>query len=87
VAPKEVENVLMEVEGVKEAAVVGVPDALLGQAVKAFVVLEQGADLTVKHLQLACQRRLETFMVPKFIQLVGDLPKTSTGKIKKTDLV
>jgi acyl-CoA synthetase (AMP-forming)/AMP-acid ligase II len=86
VAPKEVEAALLTVEGVKEAAVVGVPDELLGQAVKAFVVLEAGASLTAKDLQKACQARLENFMVPKFVELVPELPKTDTGKIKKTGL-
>jgi acyl-coenzyme A synthetase/AMP-(fatty) acid ligase len=86
VAPKEVENALMNVTGVKEAAVIGVPDEILGQAVKAFVVLEAGATLDERQLQRECQQRLENFMVPKFITLVPELPKTSTGKIKKTGL-
>jgi acyl-CoA synthetase (AMP-forming)/AMP-acid ligase II len=86
VAPKEVENVLMNIPGVKEAAVVGVADDLLGQAVKAFVVLEDGAILTDKQVQKECQSRLENFMVPKFIVFVPGLPKTDTGKIKKTGL-
>jgi amino acid adenylation domain-containing protein len=86
VAPKEVEAALYAIEGVKEAAVIGVPDELLGQAVKAFVVLEAGAALGVKQLQQECQKRLEGFMVPKVIELVASLPKTDTGKIKKTGL-
>jgi acyl-coenzyme A synthetase/AMP-(fatty) acid ligase len=86
VAPKEVENALMNIAGVKEAAVIGVPDDVLGQAVKAFVVLEEGAALTEKQLQKECQSRLENFMVPKFIALVPSLPKTDTGKVKKTGL-
>jgi amino acid adenylation domain-containing protein len=86
VAPKEVEAVLFNIPGVKEAAVIGVPDEVLGQAVKAFVVLERGAQLTEKQIQLACQDKLENFMVPKFVQLVPELPKTDTGKIKKTGL-
>ena len=86
VAPKEVENALMNIPGVREAAVIGVPDEVLGQAVKAFVVLETGALLDEKQLQKACQSRLENFMVPKFITLVDSLPKTDTGKIKKTGL-
>jgi acyl-CoA synthetase (AMP-forming)/AMP-acid ligase II len=87
VAPKEVENALMNIIGVKEAAVIGVPDAVLGQAVKAFVVLEEGTAISEKQLQKECQSRLENFMVPKFISLVSSLPKTDTGKVKKMGLV
>jgi acyl-coenzyme A synthetase/AMP-(fatty) acid ligase len=86
VAPKEVENVLMNIPGVKEAAVIGVPDEILGEAVKAFVVLEAGVALTEKQLQKECQGRLENFMVPKYVVTVPSLPKTDTGKVKKTGL-
>ena len=86
VAPKEVENAISDVEGVKEVAVIGVPDDLLGQAVKAFVVLEEGAALSEKDLMRECQKRLEAFMVPKHIELRRELPKTGSGKIRKTGL-
>jgi amino acid adenylation domain-containing protein len=86
VAPKEVENALVEIPGVKECAVVGIPDAVLGQAVKAFVVLEQGAVLDERTVQRECASRLENFMVPKQVTFVPELPKTSSGKIKKTGL-
>jgi amino acid adenylation domain-containing protein len=86
VAPKEVENMLMNIPGVKEAAVIGVPDEVLGQAVKAFVVFEEGVAMTEKQLQKECQSRLENFMVPKYIVETASLPKTDTGKIKKTGL-
>lgn len=87
VAPKEIEAVLYNLPGVKEAAVVGVPDDVLGQAVKAFLVLEQGVSMGEKQIQKACQDKLESFMVPKFVQFVAELPKTDTGKIRKVGLV
>jgi len=86
VAPKEVETMLMDIAGVKEAAVIGVPDEVLGQAVKAFVVLESGARLAEHDLQRLCHARLESFMVPKHIAIVPGLPRTDTGKIRKIDL-
>ncbi|MCA9628799.1 MAG: AMP-binding protein [Myxococcales bacterium] len=86
VAPKEVVSALVGIPGVKESAVIGVPDDILGHAIKAFVVLEHGADLNEKQIQNECRSRLENFMVPKFVVIVDDLPKTTTGKIKKTGL-
>lgn len=86
VAPKEVESALMDIPGVREAAVIGVPDELLGQAVKAFVVIEQGRTIGWKQLQMECQRRLEGFMVPKYIVISPDLPRTNTGKLNKLAL-
>ena len=86
VAPKEVEHVLYNIKGVRDAAVIGVPDETQGQAVKAFVVLEEGSSLTPKDIQRECQAKLESFMLPKYVEIVQDLPTTSTGKIKKTDL-
>src|SRR5262249_39798624 len=68
VAPKEVEHAIVNLPGVKEAAVIGVPDPVLGQAIKAFVVLEDGAALTERQIVLECQRRLENFMVPKIVE-------------------
>jgi amino acid adenylation domain-containing protein len=87
VAPKEVENALMDVPGVQEAAVIGVDDELLGQAVKAFVVIEPDAGLGERELQKECQRRLESFMVPKHIVIVPSLPRTDTAKLNKRALL
>ena len=86
VAPKEVENVLYNLQGVRDAAVIGVDDDVLGQAIKAFVVLEAGASFSERDILRHCQAHLEGFMVPKYVAFVDDLPKTDTGKIKKTDL-
>jgi acyl-coenzyme A synthetase/AMP-(fatty) acid ligase len=86
VAPKEVESVLMSLPGIREAAVIGVPDDLLGEAIKAFVVLEAGAQFAAKEIQNYCQSKLESFKVPKIVKFMDELPKTDTGKIKKTGL-
>jgi long-chain acyl-CoA synthetase len=87
VSPREVENTLHTIEGIYEVAVVGVPDAVLGQAVKAYVTLKPGAQLSEREVIRHCLARLESFMVPKFVEFVDELPKTDTGKIKKTGLV
>ena len=71
---------------VLEAAVVGVPDELLGEAVKAYVVLKGGCHYTEKDIIKHCLARLENFMVPKHVVFADTLPKTNTGKIKKTGL-
>lgn len=86
VGPREVENVLYELEAVVEAAVIGVPDAILGNAIKAFLVLREGMELAEVTVIKHCQRRLEKFMVPKHVVFVHELPKTSTGKISKKSL-
>lgn len=86
VSPREVENALHSMEGVYEVAVVGVPDEVLGQAIKAYVTLKPGARLTEREVIRHCLARLESFMAPKFVEFVDTLPKTDTGKIKKTGL-
>lgn len=86
VAPKEVESVLYNLPGVREAAVIGVPDPILGQAVKAFIATDD-PELTDKKVLAYCRANLEDYMVPKTIEFIASLPKTPSGKITKTDLV
>ena len=86
VSPREVENALYAIEGVQDAAVIGVHDNVLGQAVKAFVVIRPGYNYSEKDIIRHCLGRLESFMAPKFVEFVASLPKTDTGKIKKTGL-
>jgi long-chain acyl-CoA synthetase len=86
VSPREVENALYSLDGVLEAAVIGVDDAVLGQAVKAFVVTKAGYQLSERDVIRHCLGQLENFMAPKFVEFVAELPKTDTGKIKKTGL-
>ncbi len=85
VSPKEVENVVYGIEGVVEVAVIGVPDPILGEAIKAFVVLDNVA-LTEKDILRHCRAHMENFLVPQHVEFRDSLPKTSSGKIKKTGL-
>ena len=86
VSPVEVENCLYAMPGVLEAAVIGVHDALLGQAVRAYVVLDKSMELNERAVRGWCSARLEAFMVPKEIVVMDSLPKTTSGKIAKSRL-
>lgn len=86
VSPREVENVLYKIEGVLEAAVIGVPDDVLGQAVKAFLALKPGYEMTEREVIRFCLAHLESFMAPKHVEFVPQLPRTDTGKISKRGL-
>lgn len=84
VSPKEIENALCSMQGVVEAAVVGVPDDIFGQAIKAYIVSR--IDLTTDEIMKYCSLTLEPFMVPKYIEFRQTLPKTHSGKIDKKGL-
>jgi len=86
VAPKEVEAVLYEFKGVAEAAVVGVPDPILGQAIKAVIVPATGVSLAAGAILAHCRARLESHMVPQQIEFRDALPRTSSGKIARKEL-
>jgi acyl-CoA synthetase (AMP-forming)/AMP-acid ligase II len=86
VSPKEVENALYGLEGVVEVAVIPVPDHILGQAIKAYVVRQNGYPLTEKNIFKHCKNELEEFAIPKYIEFRDSLPKTSSGKIDKLTL-
>jgi long-chain acyl-CoA synthetase len=83
----EVENVLYGLRGVSQVAVVGVPDDLLGEALRAYVVLEQGAALTEELILRFARSKLENFMVPRDVVLLDELPKTESGKVRKGSLL
>lgn len=78
--PREIEKVLEENVKVKEVAVVGVPDDYYGERVKAFVVLEAGANTTEGELISFCEEKLTKYKTPREIEFLSDLPKSNLGK-------
>jgi len=84
VSPKEVENVIYELAGVREVAVIGVPDPILGQAIKAIVAADEG--IAERDIIRHCAARLEEFMVPTEVEFRGELPKSENGKIARKEL-
>jgi acyl-CoA synthetase (AMP-forming)/AMP-acid ligase II len=83
VGPKEIEDVLNRHHGVHEAAVVGTPDALLGEVPMAFTVPREDAAIDEAELLAFCRRRLPDYKVPARIVTTTDLPRSEAGKIDK----
>jgi amino acid adenylation domain-containing protein len=83
VSPREVEEVILELEGVAEVSVTGVPDDVLGEAVRAVIQLTPGARLTEQDVRRHCAARLEDFMRPRVVDFTAALPTTTTGKISR----
>lgn len=81
VSPTEVESVLFRAAALREAAVIGLPDDMLGQAIKAFVVAKDGGELDPDQLLVYCAEHLPRHMVPKYVEVLETLPKTGSGKI------
>jgi len=85
VSPVELERVLYGINGVVKAAVIGVEDDVLGQAIKAILV-SQNPLLTQKDVLGYLRNHVEDYMVPKYVEFVPDLPLSESGKILKRDL-
>jgi long-chain acyl-CoA synthetase len=86
VYPREIENVISEIPGVREVAVLGAPDERWGEAITAFVSLTPDSDVTSETIIAHCRDHLGGYKVPKKVLVMEDLPKGGTGKIKKPDL-
>jgi len=81
ISPTEVEEVLFQSGKLRGAAVIGVPDDVLGQSIKAFVVPLDGDPLDAEALRDHCAEKMPRYMVPKFVEVLSELPKTSSGKV------
>ncbi|SEV89497.1 long-chain-fatty-acid--CoA ligase [Halobacterium jilantaiense] len=87
VYPREVEELLFEHEAVADAAVVGIPDDRRGETVKAFVVPTPDADVTADEIRQYCLDSMAEYKHPREVEFVDELPRTTTGKVKKHELV
>ncbi|MBE6087649.1 MAG: AMP-dependent synthetase [Clostridium beijerinckii] len=87
ISPKEIENIIIQIPSVIEAAVIGVQDDILGEAVKAFVVLnDEVFKVDEKYIIEYCKDKLPSYKVPKYVVLLDGLPKNSSGKVMMGDL-
>jgi acyl-CoA ligase (AMP-forming) (exosortase A-associated) len=81
ISPTEVEEVLFQSGKLRGAAVIGIPDEMLGQTIKAFVVPRDGNTLDTDALLAFCAEKMPRYMIPKALEVMSELPKTSSGKV------
>ena len=81
VSPTEVEEVLFQSGKLRQAAVIGIPDEALGQCIKAFVVPRDGNAVEPEEVMNYCAERMPRYMVPKTVEILSELPKTTSGKV------
>ncbi len=87
VYPREVEELLFEHEAVADATVVGIPDERRGETVKAYVVTTPDADVSEEEIKQYCLSNLAEYKHPRQVEFVEELPRTTTGKVQKFQLV
>ncbi len=86
VSPVEIANVIYKLTGIKEVAVMGIPDEIMGESIIVFVTKHDNSQLVEKDILKECTSKLETFMVPKRIVFLSEMPKSSNGKIDIIEL-
>jgi long-chain acyl-CoA synthetase len=87
VYPREVDECLCQHPKVKEACVIGIPQELRGEKIKAFVVLKEGEQATAAEILEHCRQRMASFKVPKLVEFRRELPKTLVGKVLRRMLL
>lgn len=86
VSPVEIENIIYRINGVKEVAVLGIPDMIMGESILVFATLHDAVQLTEKEIQRECMKHLESFMIPQKVIFLAEMPKSTNGKIDKKEL-
>lgn len=87
VHPTDVEEVIAEIPGVREVAVVGVDDEIMGQVIQAFVVATERPPRAEDRIKAHCRARLAPYKIPRHITFVDALPRTSSGKVRRVQLM
>ncbi|MGG1290293.1 long-chain fatty acid--CoA ligase [Bacillus smithii] len=85
--PQEIESVLYEHHDIEEAAVIGIPDKINGEIVKAFVVPKKGCMIDLEEVRSYCYEKLTPYKVPKLFEVRESLPRNGVGKLLKRQLV
>ena len=86
IVPGEIDEILLKHPAVKEGVTIGVPDPMFGEEVKSFVVLKDGMKLAPEEIMAHCSEYLPKTKVPKFVEIVADIPKTHSGKLLRKTL-
>jgi long-chain acyl-CoA synthetase len=87
VSPAEIENIIYKISGIREVAVIGVPDEIMGQKIIAYVTSHGQAVIGEKEILKECMARLELFMIPQQVIFLDEMPKSSNSKIDKKELI
>jgi long-chain acyl-CoA synthetase len=86
VSPVEIENIIYKLNVVKEVAVMGFPDVIMGESIVVFITTHDSIQLSEKEIQRECMAHLEPFMIPQKVIFLDEMPKSSNGKIDKKEL-
>ncbi len=86
VSAREVEDAIMEIDGIFEVAVTSVEDEATGEAIKAHVVLRDGEQTTLEAIRRTLRGRLPEYKIPRHVEIRDHLPKNASGKIMKNEL-
>ena len=83
VSPVEIENIIYKITGVKEVAVIGIPDQIMGESIRAYITVQNGISLNEGLIKRECILHLESFMIPQKVIFLDEMPKSTNGKIDK----
>jgi len=86
VSPIEIENIVYQMDGVREVAAMGVPDEVMGEMIVVYLTTHESAELSEKEVQRQCMKHLEQFMIPQKVIFIEEMPKSLNGKINKKEL-